>query len=100
MVIRAGPLLVRRLVIDYPEGGHDLPSFADLTGEMVSFGEEGIADPPVPLDFWVYTPALRLPASIQKTADSGVRPIHARSQNQFPSSSPNPFGRHALRMMH
>ena len=44
MVIRAGSLLVRRLVIDYPKGGHDLPSFADLTGEMVSFGEEGIAD--------------------------------------------------------
>ena len=44
MAICAGPLLVRRLVIDYPKGGQDLLSFADLTCEMVSLGEEEIAD--------------------------------------------------------
>src|SRR5258707_7369867 len=44
MAIRAGSLLVRRLVIDNPKGGQDLLSLADLTGELVSVAEEGIAD--------------------------------------------------------
>jgi len=44
MVIRAGSLLARRLLIDYPKEGPDLLFLAELTGEMIGLSEEGIAD--------------------------------------------------------
>jgi hypothetical protein len=34
----------QRLVVDYPSEGRDLLSFSELTGKIVSLGEEGIAD--------------------------------------------------------
>jgi hypothetical protein len=44
VVRRVGSLLARRLLIDYPKEGPDLLFSAELTGEMIGLGEEGIAD--------------------------------------------------------
>jgi hypothetical protein len=44
MVIRAGSLLARRLIINYPKEGQDSLSFAEFAGKIVSLGKEGTAD--------------------------------------------------------
>jgi len=44
MVIRAGSLLARRLIINYPKEGQDSLSFAEFAGKIVSLGKEGIAN--------------------------------------------------------
>ena len=68
MVIRARSLLARRLLIDYPKEGPDLLFLAELAGEMIGLGEEGIADRQFLSIFGVYT----------STAPAGINPKDRR----------------------